>query len=174
MEHRGGCSKGLNTFRFFLNTHHSLLLTINNTSSFGRYNSSICTRNKSVLRVVTKRSIILRIGRGIASSFQVHVCEVCGSEHVQWVGRCPTCKEWNSVKPFKVRREHQGALDDSFLVSLLIIVIQYNTVVDSRFFKSRCRYIFVIDSRWPGIIPLSIYIRCNVYNTSSCWWHMIT
>lgn len=40
---------------------------------------------------------------------QVHVCEVCGSEHVQWVGRCPTCKEWNCVKPFKVRRE-QGAL----------------------------------------------------------------
>ncbi|CAN0477899.1 unnamed protein product, partial [Hapterophycus canaliculatus] len=36
---------------------------------------------------------------------QVHVCEVCGSEHVQWVGRCPTCKEWNCVKPFKVRRE---------------------------------------------------------------------
>ncbi|CAM9815884.1 unnamed protein product, partial [Scytosiphon promiscuus] len=38
----------------------------------------------------------------------VHVCEVCGSEHVQWVGRCPTCKEWNCVKPFKVRRE-QGS-----------------------------------------------------------------
>lgn len=36
---------------------------------------------------------------------QVHVCEVCGSEHVQWVGRCPTCKEWNCVKPFRVRRE---------------------------------------------------------------------
>eukprot|EP00752_Nemacystus_decipiens_P018297 g16413.t1 len=38
----------------------------------------------------------------------VYVCEVCGSEHVQWVGRCPTCKEWNCVKPFKVRRE-QGS-----------------------------------------------------------------
>lgn len=40
-----------------------------------------------------------------ALCLQVHVCELCGSEHVQWVGRCPTCKEWNCVKPFKVRRE---------------------------------------------------------------------
>lgn len=40
---------------------------------------------------------------------KIHVCEVCGSEHVQWVGRCPTCKEWNCIKPFKVRRE-QGAV----------------------------------------------------------------
>lgn len=38
----------------------------------------------------------------------MHICEICGSEHVQWVGRCPTCKEWNSVKPFKVRREGQS------------------------------------------------------------------
>jgi DNA repair protein RadA/Sms len=34
----------------------------------------------------------------------VYVCEVCGSEQVQWVGRCPTCKEWNSVKEFRVPR----------------------------------------------------------------------
>jgi DNA repair protein RadA/Sms len=31
--------------------------------------------------------------------------QVCGAEQVQWVGRCPTCKEWNCVQEYSVRRD---------------------------------------------------------------------
>ncbi|CAM9841437.1 unnamed protein product, partial [Discosporangium mesarthrocarpum] len=50
------------------------------------------------------------LGSSSKTQTTVYVCVVCGSEHVQWVGRCPTCKEWNSVKPFKVRREKGSSL----------------------------------------------------------------
>ncbi|CAM9448661.1 unnamed protein product, partial [Phaeothamnion confervicola] len=45
------------------------------------------------------------LGSSSKTHTTVYVCEVCGSEHVQWIGRCPTCREWNSVRAFKVRRE---------------------------------------------------------------------
>ncbi|CAM9748183.1 unnamed protein product [Chrysoparadoxa australica] len=53
------------------------------------------------------------LGSKSKTHITVYVCEVCGSEHVQWVGRCPTCKEWNSVKPFKVPREGGSGLRQS-------------------------------------------------------------
>ena len=33
---------------------------------------------------------------------EVFFCESCGTEHINWVGRCNSCKEWNTVKQFKV------------------------------------------------------------------------
>jgi len=38
----------------------------------------------------------------------VFVCENCGTEEVQWVGRCPTCRKWNTVKEHIVRRDGQS------------------------------------------------------------------
>lgn len=32
----------------------------------------------------------------------VYVCDRCGQESVKWVGRCPSCGEWNSLKEFRV------------------------------------------------------------------------
>ena len=29
-------------------------------------------------------------------------CTECGAEHINWVGRCNVCKEWNTVKQFRV------------------------------------------------------------------------
>jgi predicted ATP-dependent serine protease len=34
---------------------------------------------------------------------ETFLCENCGAEHIKWVGRCTSCKEWNTVKEFKVR-----------------------------------------------------------------------
>ncbi|KAG5189640.1 P-loop containing nucleoside triphosphate hydrolase protein [Tribonema minus] len=48
------------------------------------------------------------LGSGSKTHATVYVCEVCGAEQVQWVGRCPTCKEWNSVREHKVRRDGGG------------------------------------------------------------------
>jgi DNA repair protein RadA/Sms len=39
-----------------------------------------------------------------SSSATVHVCTNCGSEFVKWMGRCPTCREWNTLQEFKVER----------------------------------------------------------------------
>ena len=43
-------------------------------------------------------------GKSSSSAATVHVCTNCGAECVKWVGRCATCKEWNTVKEFKAPR----------------------------------------------------------------------
>jgi DNA repair protein RadA/Sms len=32
----------------------------------------------------------------------IFVCNNCGYESVRWLGRCPSCQEWNSLQEFKV------------------------------------------------------------------------
>lgn len=44
------------------------------------------------------------MGKSGSGSATVYVCTSCSAEFVKWIGRCPTCKEWNTVKEFKVRR----------------------------------------------------------------------
>jgi len=44
------------------------------------------------------------MGTSGAGSTSVHVCTNCGSEFVKWMGRCPTCREWNTLQEFKVDR----------------------------------------------------------------------
>ena len=35
----------------------------------------------------------------------VFVCDYCGQESVRWVGRCPSCGRWNTMKELTVRSE---------------------------------------------------------------------
>ena len=44
------------------------------------------------------------MGTSGSSSTSVHVCTNCGAEFVKWMGRCPTCREWNTLQEFKVDR----------------------------------------------------------------------
>ncbi|OEU20620.1 P-loop containing nucleoside triphosphate hydrolase protein, partial [Fragilariopsis cylindrus CCMP1102] len=39
----------------------------------------------------------------------VFVCSNCGGESVQWRGRCPTCKEWNSFQEVTVQRDSSSS-----------------------------------------------------------------
>lgn len=39
------------------------------------------------------------------------VCGECGVEHVNWVGRCTSCKQWNTVKPFRLPKTLSSPLD---------------------------------------------------------------
>ena len=32
----------------------------------------------------------------------VFVCDECGYETGKWMGKCPSCNEWNTLKEFKV------------------------------------------------------------------------
>jgi predicted ATP-dependent serine protease len=45
---------------------------------------------------------------------EVFFCESCGTEHIKWVGRCNSCKEWNTVKPFKVPKMVSSINSKSF------------------------------------------------------------
>ena len=35
----------------------------------------------------------------------VYVCEECGQDSVRWVGRCPACGKWNTMKKLHVRQD---------------------------------------------------------------------
>lgn len=49
------------------------------------------------------------MGTSGSGSTSVHVCTNCGCESVKWLGRCPTCKEWNTLQEFSVQREKKIA-----------------------------------------------------------------
>lgn len=58
---------------------------------------------KSVLVVMSERSLVIEHGGDLRSSSlekaktkAVFVCKHCGKESSKWLGRCPSCKEWNS------------------------------------------------------------------------------
>ena len=44
------------------------------------------------------------IGKSSSSIATVYLCTHCGSEFVQWMGRCPTCKKWNTIQEHVVSR----------------------------------------------------------------------
>ena len=48
-----------------------------------------------------------RKGMGLArsSTTTVFLCTSCGSEFVKWMGRCPTCKNWNCLQEHIVTRQ---------------------------------------------------------------------
>lgn len=43
-------------------------------------------------------------GSSASSVARIHLCTNCGSEFVKWMGRCPTCKEWNTIQEHAVTR----------------------------------------------------------------------
>jgi hypothetical protein len=44
-------------------------------------------------------------GAGGSNKNIMHVCSDCGAESVKWVGRCPSCREWNTMKVFRIAKE---------------------------------------------------------------------
>ncbi|MCK9181230.1 MAG: hypothetical protein M0P15_10355, partial [Bacteroides sp.] len=34
----------------------------------------------------------------MAKSKQVFVCNYCGQESTKWIGKCPSCNQWNTFK----------------------------------------------------------------------------
>lgn len=39
----------------------------------------------------------------------VYVCDYCGQESVRWVGKCPACNRWNTMKELTIRPEKTTA-----------------------------------------------------------------
>lgn len=49
---------------------------------------------------------------------EIFFCESCGTEHIKWMGRCSSCKEWNSIKPFRQAKLSSTSLDPRALASI--------------------------------------------------------
>ena len=47
------------------------------------------------------RTLLTTTSLSAKAANDLFVCNECGVEHIKWVGRCTSCKEWNSVKPFR-------------------------------------------------------------------------
>ncbi len=74
------------------------------------------------------------LGSASKSHTTVYVCEQCGAEHVQWLGRCPTCQEWNTIKRLRVPRgkgEHEHSIFASKSRSSIAAVIASATAADA-------------------------------------------
>lgn len=41
----------------------------------------------------------------MAKDRTVYVCDYCGHESVRWVGKCPACNRWNTMKEMTIRAE---------------------------------------------------------------------
>ena len=50
----------------------------------------------------------------MAKDKTVYVCSNCGQESPKWIGRCPSCGEWNTFKEFTVRRETVATVTGAF------------------------------------------------------------
>jgi DNA repair protein RadA/Sms len=39
----------------------------------------------------------------------VFLCNNCGYESIRWLGRCPSCQEWNTLEEFRVASEKKSS-----------------------------------------------------------------
>ena len=39
----------------------------------------------------------------------IYVCDYCGQESIRWVGKCPACGRWNTMKEIHVHDEKPSA-----------------------------------------------------------------
>ena len=47
----------------------------------------------------------------------VFVCESCGYETFKWMGKCPRCAGWDTIKEFKIEKDETAAPEKPVLVS---------------------------------------------------------
>ena len=45
----------------------------------------------------------------MAKDKTVYVCDQCGHESSKWIGKCPSCGQWNTFKEFVVRKESSSS-----------------------------------------------------------------
>jgi hypothetical protein len=45
------------------------------------------------------------VGQSASSTARIYLCTNCGAESVKWMGRCPTCMEWNTMQEHAVIRQ---------------------------------------------------------------------
>ena len=41
----------------------------------------------------------------MAKTRSMYVCQNCGAESVRWIGRCPSCSEWNTYVEERISKD---------------------------------------------------------------------
>lgn len=59
-----------------------------------------------------RSSLNQRKAMGASKSGQttIHICTNCNCEYVKWMGRCPSCKKWNTIQEHSVQRSVQPSM----------------------------------------------------------------
>ena len=84
----------------------SLLLAVGSFEF--KYGSLTFSLRKSSLSMSSRSGMKASPSKSPSEKF---FCDQCGVEHIKWVGRCTSCKEWNTVKPFKAAKLSTIGLD---------------------------------------------------------------
>lgn len=45
----------------------------------------------------------------------VFSCEACGHETFKWMGKCPKCGGWDTIKEFRIEKEELSQQESRFL-----------------------------------------------------------
>ena len=53
----------------------------------------------------------------MAKDKTMFVCENCGQESAKWIGKCPSCGQWNTFKEIKVADTRKQAVATSAAAS---------------------------------------------------------
>jgi len=63
-----------------------------------------------------------------SSSF---VCQECGYESTQWLGKCPECGQWNTFKEFKNKKLRKNTIEASLDIDLNSNPKTFNQIEDT-------------------------------------------
>jgi DNA repair protein RadA/Sms len=74
------------------------VLSFDYSTSF--HQSYICASSISTLLKASRSGI----KASSKAPKEIFFCDQCGVEHIKWEGRCTSCREWNTVKPFKAAK----------------------------------------------------------------------
>lgn len=92
----------------------------------------------------------------MAKKNTVFLCNNCGYETVRWLGRCPSCQEWNSFQEFRVPN---GSKDEPVRPSVQSLTPQPITEVDTSQQPRMATHISELDRvLGGGIIPGSLVL----------------
>ena len=54
----------------------------------------------------------------MAKTKQLFICEACGYETYKWMGKCPRCAAWDTIKEIKIEQETAKREDRKLAVTL--------------------------------------------------------
>ena len=92
----------------------------------------------------------------MSKSHSKYVCQTCGSESARWVGKCPTCGEWNTfVEEIIPPKKHERHASSSRPPSTPVAITEVNAIPEPRISTQIPEFDRVLGG---GIVPGSVIL----------------
>lgn len=127
--------------------------------------ASAAKRPQSILNGIASCSklakVICNFGwnlKDMAKSKSVFICSNCGAQSSAWIGRCPSCNEWNTLVEEVIeqeKKEHGWKHDDKKLASRPVAIHEVPTEYDKRTITADNELNRVLGG---GIVPGSVIL----------------